>query len=252
MSAFALPPHLSLIIPAHNEARWLPRLLASVAAACEVMRQAALVVEVIVVDNASTDETARIAADAGCVVVHEPTRVIGAVRRAGAEAARGHVVAFLDADSRIHPQALRVAWHALACPEVVVVATGVEPDRRSLGINVTWALLAVVARLCDVDTGVVACRAADLDAIGGYPNGRHFAEDVEFLVRLKRLGAAGSPRASFRRLRGVRTVTSTRKFDRYGDWHIFWLPLRVGLGILRGERAVVASWTARYWYTSAR
>ena len=60
-------------------------------------------VEVIVSDNGSTDNTAKIAGKWGCKVVHEPRRVIAAVRNAGARVAKGRILAFSDADNRIHP-----------------------------------------------------------------------------------------------------------------------------------------------------
>ena len=43
------------------------------------------------------------------------------------------------------------------------------------------------------------------------------AEDVDMLVRLRRLGRARGQKLV--RLRGVKTITSSRKFDRHGDWH---------------------------------
>ena len=57
---------ISVVIPAHNEARLLPRLLASITAARERYRRGADEIEVIVADNASADATAGIAERAGC------------------------------------------------------------------------------------------------------------------------------------------------------------------------------------------
>src|SRR5881392_1315381 len=103
----------SLVIPAYNEARLLPRLLDSVDAARRRYRGA---VQVIVADNASTDETAAIAAARGC------------------EVARGEKICFIDADSSIHPETFNAIAEALARPEIVGGATGVFPERWSAGI----------------------------------------------------------------------------------------------------------------------
>ena len=66
-------PHISLIIPAYNEAELLPRLLDSVDTARAAYGGT---VEVIVADNASTDETAEIALQRGCRVARVEKRSI--------------------------------------------------------------------------------------------------------------------------------------------------------------------------------
>jgi glycosyltransferase involved in cell wall biosynthesis len=58
--------------------------------------------EVIVVDNASTDDTAEVAARMGARVLHEPTPGVCAARQAGTLAARGEIVVSTDADT-VHP-----------------------------------------------------------------------------------------------------------------------------------------------------
>ena len=114
---------LSLIIPAWNEELLLPALLDSVDIARHATDPDAGAIEVIVADNASTDKTAAIAAARGCRVVLVEKRVIGAVRNAGAAAARGGTLAFIDADSRIDPGTFSVIRETLASPMVVAGAT---------------------------------------------------------------------------------------------------------------------------------
>jgi hypothetical protein len=83
-----MEPRYSLIIPAYNEERLLPRLLDSldIARASYGDRGA---VEVIVADNGSTDRTAEIAADRGCRPLHRLSgeQSMGAVARAQPTAA---------------------------------------------------------------------------------------------------------------------------------------------------------------------
>ena len=71
----------SVVVPAHNEARLLPKTLAAIAAAAAAV---AGEVEVIVVANRCTDSTATLARDTGAVVVPSDARNISAVRNAGA------------------------------------------------------------------------------------------------------------------------------------------------------------------------
>ena len=244
-------PRYSLIIPAYNEEAYLPRLLDTVDRARERYRAGAGAIEVIVADNASTDGTARIAHARGCRVMAVGKRVIGAARNGGARAARGEILAFIDADSQIHPETFNEIDRILAGGDVIGGTTGVRFERRSPGLACTYALLVVLALTLrggrgiedlNLDTGVVFCRRCDFEAIGGYSETRLFAEDVQLLFDLRRLGWKRGQRLT----RGTKAqaVFSTRKFDQYGDWHYFTMPLRLAWNLLRGRDDLAR----RYWY----
>ena len=120
-------PELSLVIPAYNEERYLPRLLTSLAEASARYAAGGGSVELIVADNQSTDATARVAADGGAQVVRVEERRIAAARNGGAAAARGRNLAFLDADTvRVHPDTFAAVTAALADPRVVAGRPGVR------------------------------------------------------------------------------------------------------------------------------
>ena len=236
----------SLVIPAYNEARLLPRLLDSVDAARSRYRGS---VQVIVADNASTDETAAIAAARGCEVARVEKRRIAAARNGGAQLARGDSVCFIDADSSIHAETFNAIDEALARADVVGGATGVFPERWSLGIVATWMVMMPVVWLTGMDTGVVFCRRADFEALGGYDEERELAEDVAFMWALKRLGARRGQKLA--RLTHVKAMASMRKFDRHGEWHYFTTVIPQGVPALfrRSARTKLAQ---RYWYTDDR
>ncbi len=99
-----MTPRFSLVIPAYNEEQYLPRLLDSIDIARDRYRQGRDAIEVIVANNASTDRTAEIATARGCSVVFVEKRAIAAARNGGARFARGEILAFIDADSAIHPE----------------------------------------------------------------------------------------------------------------------------------------------------
>src|SRR5262249_51257208 len=103
-------PVLSFVIPAHNEERYIGATLASVLASA---REVGEPFEVIVVDDASTDRTAEIAREHGAKVVPVAHRQISTTRNAGARAARGEVLFFVDADTLTNPAVVRAALKAL-------------------------------------------------------------------------------------------------------------------------------------------
>ncbi|MEV6846995.1 glycosyltransferase family 2 protein [Actinoplanes sp. NPDC051411] len=103
------PARLAVVIPAHNEHLLLPACLHSVFAA-----PAPVPVEVIVVADACTDDTAALASAAGASVVTVAARNVGRARDAGMRHAlrtgpEGLWLATTDADSRVPPGWLR--WH---------------------------------------------------------------------------------------------------------------------------------------------
>jgi len=240
------PPRYSLVIPAYNEALLLPRLLDSIDVARDAYgdRDA---IEVIVADNASTDATAQIAQARGCRVAAVAKRVIAASRNGGARLASGEVIAFIDADSQLHPRTFLEIDRALANPRIIGGATGVRLDRMSPGIALTFAAFLPLVWLTGMDAGVVFCRKADFDAIGGYDETRLIAEDAAFLWSLRRLGRSRGQRLV--RATRAKAIASTRKFDEFGDWHYF--PLMIE-GIRHFMRRGGSEFVDRYWYKPKR
>lgn len=90
---------ISLIIPALNEAECLPALLQET--------PQALLHEIIVVDNGSTDATSAVAQAAGALVVSEPRRGYGYACAAGVAAATGDILVFMDGDGSFVPDELQ-------------------------------------------------------------------------------------------------------------------------------------------------
>jgi GT2 family glycosyltransferase len=90
----------SVVVPARDAAGTLPTLLASLAAQTLARDR----FEIVVVDNASRDATARVASEGGADrVVTEPVPGRARARNAGAAAARGPLLAFTDADCTVDP-----------------------------------------------------------------------------------------------------------------------------------------------------
>ena len=240
-----MTPRFSVIIPAFNEALLLPRLIGTLQHAAARYAGGAEQIEIIVADNSSTDNTAAIARNLGCQVARIEKRAIAAARNGGAAIARGEIFCFVDADMQAHPDTFDGIDRAMLRRDVIVGATGVRPERWSVGIVATWAAVIPCVWLFGMDTGVVFCRRADFTALGGYNEDRLVAEDVDFLFRLKRRG--WRQRQGFARITKFKAIVSMRKFDKYGDWHQFPGLLRLAwsqfFAKTKFERDVRA-----YWY----
>lgn len=237
---------ISVVIPAFNEGLYLPLLLDSIDSARQRYEAGPDEVEIIVADNGSTDGTAGLAQTRGCCVVHAEKRAIATARNSGARVANGQILAFADADSQIHPDTFNTIERTLASDRVVVGATGARYSRMSPGIALTTLVAITFFQLTGLDAGVVFCRRADWEAVGGYNEDQLWAEDAAFLIALKRLGRTRGQ--CFARAKGARAITSARKFDRLGDWHVFTILLLRGLAFLLFNRPAFERLVQNYWY----
>jgi glycosyltransferase involved in cell wall biosynthesis len=107
---------VSVVVPVYNGARFLPRCIESLSA------QDHPDVEIVVVDDGSSDDSAQIARRLGARVVRRPHEGLAPTRNAGIEAARGALIGFCDADDHWKPQKARLqAAHLHAHPQTAIV-----------------------------------------------------------------------------------------------------------------------------------
>lgn len=194
-------PRISLVIPAYNEEKYITPTLESVERARrrfeDVTRDG---VEVIVVDNASTDRTAEIARSFGCRVVPFDQHQMSAVRNAGARAARGEYIAFVDADrSILHQDTFLEIAANLSDETIYGGGTRFRPEKWNVRIFLAVSVVQVICRLCGIGCMLYYMRRADFEALGGWNEKMYAAEDVNMSFRMKR-----AARASGRKLRDLR------------------------------------------------
>lgn len=119
-------PQVSVILPAYNEAEALPVVVKDI-------RENVPGAEIVVVDDASSDATAKVAQDLGCVVrSHHTNRGKGSAMRTGFDASTGGIVVFMDADA---------TYPAGAIPEMVSLLNDhdyVRADRAIDASNTPW------------------------------------------------------------------------------------------------------------------
>ena len=220
----------SVLVPAHNEEAYLGACLAAIETAARPYQGQ---VETIVALNRCTDRTEEIARTHGAAVVREDARNLAKIRNAAARAARGEILATIDADSTMSANMLTEIARSLAGGDTIGGGVPIIPERLSLGIALTWLMLAPYALIrYRVSGGLLWCRRRDFEAIGGFDESKVSGEDLDFALRLKAYGKSHG--TSFRTLWRASIRTSARKFDALGDWH---LVLRPGLirTILRGK-----------------
>ena len=181
-------PFVSMVIPVRNGARHLPALFNSLAA----NQYPADRYETVVADHSSNDGTSAIARSAGARVISVSRGPVSAVRNAGARAASGAVLGFVDADHEIGPDWLSAAAAALNSPDV-----GVVGDLCRAPANGTWVqqtfdrLRARATRATDVSwlgSGNMAVRREAFEAVGGFDESLEVCEDVDLCQRMRAAG----------------------------------------------------------------
>jgi peptidoglycan/xylan/chitin deacetylase (PgdA/CDA1 family)/GT2 family glycosyltransferase len=258
-------PFVSVVIPAYNEQEYLPLCLESI-----VKQDYAGDYEVIVVDNASTDDTARIALKYGARVVPESKRSPACARQKGVEVATGEIVAFIDADTQAPPHWLStIVSRFLTRPDLVALSGpyayfDVNRVIRSVSYFASFICICldhlfrrVLGKGGALWGSNFAVRRSALLKIGGFDTSiKFYGEEYELSLRLREAGKAGIiPRlfvlTSARRLKKLGVVTQ------YWNWVVdyfsvlFWykpIPERLEDLPSRALRATITglSWRRAY------
>jgi glycosyltransferase involved in cell wall biosynthesis len=211
-------PDVSVVIPTHNRRRLLGQTARS------ALGQVGVEVEVIVVDDGSSDGTADAVASIGDdrirLLRHQKPLGVAMARNAGAGAARGSWVALLDDDDLWAPDKLKRQLEAAAAAEAGWVYAGVvevDAEGRLLGGSAPPSpeeLLAGLRRrnLMPAGSSNVVVRSDLLSASGGFdPRLRHLA-DWDLWLRLAGLGRPAcvpAPLVAYRLHHGQATLDTT-------------------------------------------
>ena len=247
-------PFVSVVIPAHNEEEYLPLCLESIrkqdyAGECEV----------IVVDNASTDDTAEIALAWGVRVVYENRTSPACARQRGVEAATGEIIAFIDADTQAPDYWLSaIVSRFVREPETVVISgpyayfdAGRIAKIASYAGNFINIITDQLFRKAFSKGGAVwgcnfAVRRSALLEVGGFDTSiKFYGEEYELSLRLKKAGKAGIiPRlfvlTSARRLKRLGVVTQ------YWNWTVDYFSVLFWYKPISEE---LEDWPAKAWRT---
>ena len=206
---------ISVIIPAHNEERYLSRTL-------DALRgQNYGWFEVIVVANGCTDRTRDVARGKCHRLIVLSQKSLGVARNLGARMARCELLLFLDADTILEPMALRVIAQNFAQQDAAGTLRG-EHDEMRLPYRLIYGLKNLVHR-CSIhpgSSGVILCWREHFVRVGGFDEGLQVRENSELVKRLLRFGR-------YKYIAKVRATTSMRRYERCGVGRVVLLWLRL-------------------------
>jgi glycosyltransferase involved in cell wall biosynthesis len=191
---------LSFVVPAYNEEAYLPACLESILAQTAELGDD---VEIIVVNNASTDGTTKVALSyPGVRVVDEPRKGLTFARQAGFAASSGQLVANVDSDSRLTPGWVAKVLESFAADAKLVALSGpfiyydLTPTQL-ISVRIFYAaafLVYVVNRYIlragsMVQGGNFVLRRDGLEKIGGFDTTISFyGEDTDIARRMNEVG----------------------------------------------------------------
>ncbi|MCI0395412.1 MAG: sugar transferase [Chloroflexi bacterium] len=182
---------ISVVIPAHNAARTIGDCVQAICRQTLGSDQ----YEIIVVDDGSSDETARLAAAAGATVIRQARSRPAAARNTGIQAARGEIVCFTDADCFPRPDWLVEIATPFANPDIVggkgTYATH-QPELVARFVQIEYEdkydRLRKQRRIDFIDTYSAAYRRSVLLANDGFDENFPYLEDQELSFRLAARG----------------------------------------------------------------
>lgn len=197
-------PRISIVVPCHNAERFVSATLRS------VLAQQGFDLDVIVVDDGSTDGSADLVAKAfpSVTLLRQPNQGVAAARNAGIAQARHDWVAFVDADDIWLPGKLRAQWTALqSAPDARMVYTAwqvwtsADPEPSPQYLEQLGRLAAEEARWrgpsgwiypqllldCVVWTSTVLVHRSVLDEVGTFDPALSIGEDWDLWLRASRV-----------------------------------------------------------------
>ena len=207
---------VSVIIPAHNEEKYIAKCLDSIRTAESNIN---IPVEIIVSLNRCTDGTEKIAGNYRAATVKEDEKNIAKIRNTGVKASTGDILITIDADSWVTPNMLKEVILKLQSGKYIGGGVRIKPERMSIGIFLSILMIVPYMLKARISAGMFWIYKRDFEAIGGFDESHVSAEDYYFALKLKAYGK--QKKLKYGTIRREHIVTSCRKFDQFGDWYLF-------------------------------
>lgn len=203
---------LSIIIPAYNEAQYLPQTLDKIKDALDkqVLEKSAW--EIIVCDNNSTDDTSEIAKKLGARIIQEPINQISRARNTGASIAQGKWLLFIDADTYPDSNLMSEVISIIQDDKLIGCGATVKVIDGSLINKLRMERLNPLFRLFNLSGGAfILVNKLAFETIKGFSENLYAYEEIDFIIRLKKYGR--SIGKSFKVLHKNPIITSGRKVE---------------------------------------
>ena len=173
---------ISVIIPVKNGSNYLRE-------AIESVQRQGVPVEIIVVDDGSTDNTVEIASGLGCKVISHPvSKGQVAAKNTGLKAAEGEFVLFLDHDDVIREGALASMYEIIEADPVVSAVQSMVKDFLSPEITSMPGTTIRPEPYYGLFTGAILIRKSVFDEIGPFSEDRRTGETIEWQSRMDKCG----------------------------------------------------------------
>jgi len=206
-------PRISVIIPALNEEKYIEATLFHIATQKPH--------EIIIADSHSTDNTLKIAKKYGCRIVQSPRGSASVGRNAGARAATGDVLLFIDADTLAYPNLISelskdfqgAKTKGWTCPVYAFSPNWKEHLMYNAFNNLAEFLIKYAKKPHAAGIAVAARKDAYLQ-VGGFDENLKVMEDHDFALKLGKIG-------SFAFSKKTCVFTSTRRINKWGGWSLF-------------------------------
>ncbi len=185
----ARDPLVSVIVPCYNGAAFLEEALRS------ALAQSYPEVEVVVVDDGSTDSSAEIARRFPVRYIRQENRGLSEARNLGIRESKGSYLVFLDADDRLKPRAIETGLGALALRPDCALTVGdhvfIAADSSYLADSAKERHLhshyeALLRSNFIEMISSVLFRRSIFDEVGGFDATLRVAEDYELYLRIAR------------------------------------------------------------------
>lgn len=205
-------PLVSIVIASHNYGRFLAEAIES------ALYQSHPRVEVVVVDDGSTDDSAAVAARFPVLLLTQKNKGVSAARNAGALQAKGDYFVFLDADDVLDRDYVSRCLAALeqGAPPLAYAYTGMRCFGEHSGFMIPRAFdPKALLHESFVNASALVCRTA-FEAVGGFDTTWTLGhEDREFWIRMLSHGFHGTlvaePLLGYRQHQGSRNDLSRKK-----------------------------------------
>ena len=197
---------ISIIIPTHNEEKYLPILLEC------IKRQTYNNYEIIVSDAGSTDNTRKIARKYNCKIVKGGMPSVG--RNSGVKCVKGGMLLFLDADVHFSEDFLKRSLDEIKKRKLDIAGCYIAPLSKNMvdivyfKIYNGWCILMQYVYPHAAGSAIF-CRKTIHNKIRGFDETIIFAEDMDYVNRAAKFG-------KFRNLRNTIIKFSMRRFDKEG------------------------------------